>query len=289
MKRIPWLVLLLAALAGCATRPDPVAQDPAFDPAYPALSSEVVFESPRLAHVRFDLRGARAGVAPGGDPAPRPSGERTQPRPRPGAAPRRLDGALLPLPRRLGERRRLLLRPRARGRRRRGSPRARPGSRRVSARIQSGWRSSATAWAASRRSSPAPTWRPWAASSRSRGRTWASPARALPPPALAARLAAAFDAWSGPLRGTSGEALVAELAGSAARYDVVPRAPALAAKPVLLVAGTRDAETPPAQHHVPLAQALRAAGAERFDGGWSTPTTRSRIGAWSSPAMWSIG
>jgi predicted outer membrane protein len=45
VKRIPWPALLLVLLAGCATAPDPIAQDPAFDAAHPALSSEVVFEA----------------------------------------------------------------------------------------------------------------------------------------------------------------------------------------------------------------------------------------------------
>lgn len=93
----------------------------------------------------------------------------------------------------------------------------------------------------------------------------AAGAGAAADPALAAGLARAFDAWRAPLRGTTGDALVAELAASPARFDVVVRAPALARKPVLLVAGTRDTDTPPAQHHVPLANALRAAGAARFD------------------------
>jgi hypothetical protein len=93
----------------------------------------------------------------------------------------------------------------------------------------------------------------------------AAGAGAAADPAFAAGLAAAFDAWRAPLRGTTGAALVAELAESAARFDLVARAPVLAAKPVLLVAGTRDIDTPPAQHHVPVASALRAAGAAQFD------------------------
>jgi dipeptidyl aminopeptidase/acylaminoacyl peptidase len=81
---------------------------------------------------------------------------------------------------------------------------------------------------------------------------------------LASATARQLDAWSGPLHGTSGEALVGELVAAGARYDLVGRAPALAAKPVLLVAGLRDADTPIGLHHAPLAEALRSAGAARL-------------------------
>jgi pimeloyl-ACP methyl ester carboxylesterase len=74
-------------------------------------------------------------------------------------------------------------------------------------------------------------------------------------------LVEALGASTGPLRGTSGAAAADELAANAERWDLVARAPALAARPVLLVAGSRDEATPPAEHHAPLVAALRAAGA----------------------------
>jgi fermentation-respiration switch protein FrsA (DUF1100 family) len=77
-------------------------------------------------------------------------------------------------------------------------------------------------------------------------------------------MAAMLDGWSGPLRGTSGAALVREVRESRERFDTLRRAPALAAKPVLLVAATRDEVTAPAQHHAPVVAALRAAGAPRL-------------------------
>ncbi len=80
-------------------------------------------------------------------------------------------------------------------------------------------------------------------------------------PRGAAQLAAMLDGWSGPLRGSSGAELVREVAQNAQHFDSVRRAPALAAKPVLLVAATRDEITAPAQHHAPLVAALAAAGA----------------------------
>lgn len=80
-------------------------------------------------------------------------------------------------------------------------------------------------------------------------------------PAVRAAAIEAFGAGSGPLRGFSGAAAADELAANAARWDLVERAPALAGRPLLLVAGGRDAVTPPADHHAPLVAALRAAGA----------------------------
>ena len=47
-------------------------------------------------------------------------------------------------------------------------------------------------------------------------------------------------------------------------YDVPSRAPALATRPLLLVAGERDEALPKAEHHDRLVAALRAAGAERL-------------------------
>ena len=44
-------------------------------------------------------------------------------------------------------------------------------------------------------------------------------------------------------------------------FDLLTQIPALAPKPLLLVAGARDETTPPAEHHAPLVAALQAAGA----------------------------
>jgi pimeloyl-ACP methyl ester carboxylesterase len=77
-------------------------------------------------------------------------------------------------------------------------------------------------------------------------------------PEASERAAARFESWGEGRINGSGAALVAELAANAARFELTARAPALAAKPVLLVAGARDDVTPPAQHHAPLVAALRA-------------------------------
>jgi pimeloyl-ACP methyl ester carboxylesterase len=80
-------------------------------------------------------------------------------------------------------------------------------------------------------------------------------------PELARAIADQLQLWSAPLSGTSGAALVAELSTAGTDFDLLRQVPALAAKPVLLVAGARDETTPVAEHHAPLVAALRAAGA----------------------------
>jgi uncharacterized protein len=80
-------------------------------------------------------------------------------------------------------------------------------------------------------------------------------------PETAAGLAQRLDAMNGPLRGTTGRALVAEIAAHAERFDTTRRAGALAARPVLLVAGLRDAVLDPEVHHDPLVRALQEADA----------------------------
>jgi pimeloyl-ACP methyl ester carboxylesterase len=64
-----------------------------------------------------------------------------------------------------------------------------------------------------------------------------------------AALARQIDEWTGPLRGTSGADLVREATAHAERYDTTRRAAALASRPMLLVAGTRDRVTPAAVAH----------------------------------------
>ncbi|WP_063725743.1 alpha/beta hydrolase family protein [Cryptosporangium arvum] len=69
--------------------------------------------------------------------------------------------------------------------------------------------------------------------------------------------AAYVDGFAGdiaPLAGTGSAALVAEMATIGDRLTAL--APALAGRPVLLVAGDRDTTAPPAVHHEPLLAAL---------------------------------
>lgn len=70
-----------------------------------------------------------------------------------------------------------------------------------------------------------------------------------------------LDALTAPLHGTSGEALMTEIQQARERFDLTLRAPALADKPLLLVAGSRDAVTPIERHHAPLVAGLERAGA----------------------------
>lgn len=74
-------------------------------------------------------------------------------------------------------------------------------------------------------------------------------------------LAARFEALTGPLAGTSGQALVDEIRADPDSFDPVLRAPSLARKPLLLVAGSRDRTVPIERNHRPLVEALRAEGA----------------------------
>jgi dienelactone hydrolase len=61
-----------------------------------------------------------------------------------------------------------------------------------------------------------------------------------------------------PLRGTSGEALVAELEVAGDRWRLAGLADRLADRPVLLIGTARDLEAPAAVHHDPLVEAYRA-------------------------------
>jgi dipeptidyl aminopeptidase/acylaminoacyl peptidase len=82
-------------------------------------------------------------------------------------------------------------------------------------------------------------------------------------PAAADATARRLEGWRGPVRGTSGERLVAEVAAHAEEFDTRRDAPALASRTLLLVAGGRDVVTPPDVHHAPLVAALADAGAPR--------------------------
>jgi pimeloyl-ACP methyl ester carboxylesterase len=80
-------------------------------------------------------------------------------------------------------------------------------------------------------------------------------------PAMAQAIADQLDAWSAPLSGTSGRALLDELVAAGTDFDALTRLPALTTRKLLLVAGSLDETTPPAEHHAPLVSALEAAGA----------------------------
>lgn len=81
-------------------------------------------------------------------------------------------------------------------------------------------------------------------------------------PKEAAQVEARLASDSGPIRGADGEALVGELIADADRFDPTRQAEALASKSVLLVVAARDEVAPPAIHHQPMVEALRAAGAK---------------------------
>ena len=84
-------------------------------------------------------------------------------------------------------------------------------------------------------------------------------ASTLSDPTQAQRTGESFERWaSGPIPGISGAALTAELRANGSRFDLIQRARALSAKPVLLVAGSRDTVAKPELHHAPLAGAIAA-------------------------------
>ncbi|MEV0197914.1 alpha/beta fold hydrolase [Nonomuraea sp. NPDC050691] len=61
-----------------------------------------------------------------------------------------------------------------------------------------------------------------------------------------------------PLRGTGGEALVAEMEAAGEEWRLARLAPRLDGRPVLLIGTSRDTVTPHTVHHEPLAAAFRA-------------------------------
>ena len=94
--------------------------------------------------------------------------------------------------------------------------------------------------------------------------------------AVADQLAARFDTMMTPLHGTSGQALADELAASPDDFDVRRRTPALAAKPLLLVAGARDQIVPPEHPHA-LWRHWRQPAIHWFSGGHVAPFGRAAI------------
>jgi len=87
---------------------------------------------------------------------------------------------------------------------------------------------------------------------------------ALADPARASETAARFQSWAeGYIRNVSGATLVRELQSGDGALDITRSAPALAARPVLLVTGSKDVVTPTQDNHDPMLAALRAAGSTR--------------------------
>ncbi len=84
-------------------------------------------------------------------------------------------------------------------------------------------------------------------------------------PEAAAAAGEAFEGWSGPIRGPSGAQTIETLVANAERFDLLLRVPVLASKRLLLVAGSRDTDTPLGVHHAPLVAALQAARAPHLD------------------------
>jgi dipeptidyl aminopeptidase/acylaminoacyl peptidase len=79
-----------------------------------------------------------------------------------------------------------------------------------------------------------------------------------------ARVLAGVADSLGPLKGTAAGTLVREVKERGSDWDLEDRAQKLADRPLLILAGSRDAEVPPARHHIPLIDALRKSGATRL-------------------------
>ncbi|WP_326822668.1 alpha/beta hydrolase family protein [Streptosporangium sp. NBC_01756] len=77
-------------------------------------------------------------------------------------------------------------------------------------------------------------------------------------PGLRAGYVEAFEGELGPLRGTSGEALVDEMEAAGETWGLTRLAPLLADRPVLLVGTSLDAVTPYDVHHEPVVRAYQA-------------------------------
>lgn len=84
-------------------------------------------------------------------------------------------------------------------------------------------------------------------------------------PAVRAEYVEAFGSSLLPLRGTSGEALVAEMEAAGSSWSLAGLAPRLADRPVLLIGTSRDAVTPADLHHHPVAAAYEAHPVARLE------------------------
>ncbi|WP_084957860.1 alpha/beta hydrolase [Thermoactinospora rubra] len=82
------------------------------------------------------------------------------------------------------------------------------------------------------------------------------------------RYVEAFDAEVLPLRGTGGEALVAEMEAAGERWSLAALAPRLAGRPLLMIGTSRDEVTPAAVHHRPLVEAYAGPLLEHHE--WAT-------------------
>ncbi|GIF21987.1 dienelactone hydrolase [Actinoplanes tereljensis] len=80
--------------------------------------------------------------------------------------------------------------------------------------------------------------------------------------AVRAEWVTAFDGELLPLRGTSGEALIAEAEAAGDAWSLPELAPALANRPVLLIGASRDSLSVQAIHHDPLVEAYATARLE---------------------------
>jgi dipeptidyl aminopeptidase/acylaminoacyl peptidase len=78
------------------------------------------------------------------------------------------------------------------------------------------------------------------------------------------RLTSMFEESLGPLQGITAGSLLREVQQHGAEWNVEGRIAKLAERPLFIAAGSRDTEVPPARHHRPLIDALRAAGASRL-------------------------
>ncbi|RVX38647.1 alpha/beta hydrolase family protein [Nonomuraea polychroma] len=84
-------------------------------------------------------------------------------------------------------------------------------------------------------------------------------------PSLRKGYVEAFAGELGPLRGTSGEALVAEVEAAGDSWRLAGLAPLLADRPVLLIGTSLDTVTPHEVHHEPLVAAYQAQPIKRLE------------------------
>ena len=84
-------------------------------------------------------------------------------------------------------------------------------------------------------------------------------------PATRAAYVEAFDGELLPLRGTSGEALVAEMEAAGPAWSLARLAPRLADRPVLLIGTGQDTITPAEMHHRPVVAAYQAHPVSRLE------------------------
>ena len=77
-------------------------------------------------------------------------------------------------------------------------------------------------------------------------------------PSLRARYVKAWEGELGPLQGTSGEALVAEMEAAGEMWRLAGLAPLLADRPVLLIGTSLDTVTPCDVHHEPVVKAYQS-------------------------------